>query len=125
MGHALVNMAVVLILFCFGIGWTVYRYGRRNRLAFAVVAVVSPVIALVAFLVVIVRLLAGNRTQMGPCPDGLPEAERLVEEERQKLFGGDLREPAYSKYWQRAYEIELQREAAKVQSIAQKVFVNA
>lgn len=122
MSHTLIDIAVLLILFGFGIGWTVYRYGKRDRLAFAVVAVVSPVITVFALIVVLLRLCTGQKLQVKPCPDGLQDAERLVEEERQRMFGGELREPMYAKSWHRAYEAELQREAARVQRFAQRVF---
>ncbi len=125
MSHMLVDTAVVLILFGFGIGWTVFRYGKRDRLVFAVVAILSPAIAIFAAVIVFFKLAAGRAPQIGPCPDGLEEAEFMVEEQRQKMFGGDLRPPMYSKSWQRAYELELQRDAAKVQRIAQRVFIQA
>jgi hypothetical protein len=123
MGHALIDTAVVLILFGFGIGWTIFRYGRRDRLAFAVVAILSPAIAVFALFMVLARLISGRPLQVGPCPNGLEEAELMVEEERQRLFGGDLRQPTYSRSWQRAYELELQRDATTVQQFAQRVFV--
>ena len=125
MNHTLIDLTVGFVLFGFGLGWTVFRYASRNRLAMAIAAVLSPLIAVIAVVFVLFNLVTGRELHIGPCPDGLPEAERLVEEERRKLFGGELREPSYSRSWQRAYELELQRELAGVQRIAQRVFAHA
>ncbi len=125
MSHTLIDLLVGFVLFGFGLGWTVFRYASRNRLAMAVAAILSPLIAVIAVVFVLFNLVARRELHIGPCPEGLPEAERLVEEERQKLFGGEAREPSYSRTWQRAYEAELQRELTQVQRIAQRVFAHA
>jgi hypothetical protein len=114
-----------LILFVAGMGWTVSRYAKRDRAAFAVVAVLSPLLAIIAAISLAIQLILNIETRVGPCPDGLEEAEQLVEEERQHMFGGELRKPTYARSWQRAYELELQREASKVKNFAQKVFIHA
>ena len=124
MSHTLVDIAVGLILFAVGMGWTVFRYGKRDRLAFTVVAVLSPAIAVFSVFSLIYRSIFGE-IEIEPCPPRLAEAERLVEAERQRMFGGELREPTFAIRWQRAYEMELQREAEKVQRVAERVFVNA
>jgi len=41
------------------------------------------------------------------------------------MFGGPMRVPTLARNWQRAYEIELQREAESVQRIAHKMLVSA
>jgi hypothetical protein len=124
MSHTAIDIIVTLFLFVTGIVWTVFRLGTRDRLAFAIVAVLSPVLAVLSVFSLIFRVATG-KVKVGPCPVGLNEAEKLVHAERQRLFGGELREPSLARNWQRAYELELQREAEGVQRIADRMFVNA
>lgn len=116
---------VTLALFTVGISWTVFRYSRRERVAFMVIAIISPVLMVVSAFMLLVDVLRGNLPEVGPCPVGLTEAERLVEEERQRMFGGQLREPTFSLRWQRAYEAELQRGAETVRRGVDSVFAHA
>lgn len=122
--RALIDIAVIVVLFVSGMTWTVIRYGTKDRLAFTVVAVLSPVLAVFSVFSLIFLVITG-KVKVGPCPVGLSEAEHLVEVERQRMFGGELREPSFALNWQRAYELELQREAESVQRIANRVFVHA
>jgi hypothetical protein len=124
MSRTLIDFAVIFVLFAAGMSWTVIRYGRGDRLAFTVVAVLSPILAVFSVFSLIFLVMAG-KVKIGPCPAGLSEAEHMVEVERQRMFGGELREPSFALRWQRAYEIELQREAESVQRIANRVFVHA
>lgn len=124
MSRLLIDIVVLAALFASGIVWTVTRYGSKGeRFAFAVVAVVSPLIVLVSVFRFPFLVLTG-RLKVGPCPPGLPEAERMVAEERRRIFGGELREPTLSRDWQRAYELELQRQIEGVERIAQRVLVH-
>ena len=125
MTRSFIDIAVLAVLFTTGIAWTVTRYGEKGeRFAFAVVAVLSPLIILTS-LVRFPFLVMKGSLKVGPCPVGLPEAERMVAEERQRMFGGELREPTLSRDWQRAYQLELQRQVEGVERIAQRVFVHA
>jgi hypothetical protein len=125
MNHTLIDVIVIAILFVLGISWTVARYGKvGERLAFAIVAILSPFIAVFSIFDLIYLVCVGKVT-VGPVPLGLPEAERMVAEERKRMFGGELREPILSLRWQRAYELELQREVEGVERFAQRILVNA
>ncbi|WP_433966008.1 hypothetical protein [Tunturiibacter gelidiferens] len=124
MSHTAIDIIVVLFLFVTGIVWTVFRLGTRDRLAFAIVAVLSPVLAVLSVFSLLFKVITGKVT-VGPCPAGLNEAEKLVHAERKRLFGGELREPSLARSWQSAYELELQREAESVQRITDRMFVNA
>jgi hypothetical protein len=124
MSRTVIDVMVTLALFVIGMGWTVFRYGKRDRLVFAVVAVLSPLIVFISIFRLLYLVLA-QKIKIGPCPAGLSEAEQLVETERQRMFGGELREPTMARSWQRAYELELQYEAERVQRIAQRMLVNA
>lgn len=125
MSHTFVDIIVVVVLFVLGIAWTVVRYGKAGeRVAFAVVAILSPLIAVFSVFNLI-YLVCTRKVTVGPVPLGLPEAEHLVAEERQRMFGGKLREPTLTLRWQRAYELELQREVEGVERLAQRILVNA
>lgn len=124
MSHALINTAVGVVLFAVGMGWTVRRYARQDRTAFMVVAVISPVLAVWAVLQLIYRVCMGKST-LGPCPAGLSEAERAVEMEKQRMFGGELREPTFARNWKRAYDLQLERDAESVKRAAERVLVHA
>lgn len=124
MSRALVDITVTAMLFSAGIVWTVARYSKRDRFAFCVVAVLSPLIAFISVFRLIFLVMT-DQVKVGPCPAGLPEAELLVAKEHQKMFGGELREPTFSRNWQRAYELELQREVEGIERMAQRFLVNA
>jgi hypothetical protein len=124
MSRTAIDVVVTLALFAIGMGWTVFRYGKRDRLVFAVVAVLSPLIVFISVFRLLYLVLT-HRVKIGPCPAGLSEAEQLVEAERQRMFGGELREPTMARNWQRAYETELQHGAERIQRFAQRVLVNA
>ena len=124
MSRTLIDIAVLAILFASGIIWTVTRYGPKGeRFAFAIVAVLSPLVVLISVFRFPFLVMTG-RLKVGPCPAGLPAAERMVAEERQRIFGGDLREPTFSRDRQRAYELELQKQIESVERIAQRVLVH-
>lgn len=125
MSHALIDTIVGIVLFSVGMGWTVFRYAARDKVAFALIAILSPFIVVISAVRLLYLLIRMKRPQVGPCPEGLTEAERLVEEQRQRMFGGELREPTFARSWQRAYELELQLEASKIKRGVQKVLVHA
>jgi len=124
MSRTSIDVIVTCLLFVSGVTWTVYTYAKRDRLAFAMVAILAPLLAVLS-LIRVAYLVITSQVKIGPCPDGLAEAEVAVEQERQRLFGGDLRTPTLAASWQRAYELELQREAERVQRIAQRYLVHA
>ena len=119
MSTLLVNIAVGTAIFILGIAISVYRLGTRDRLAFTVVAIVAPFVAVIAMLRLF-YLFARNRVTVDPCPEGLEEAEKIVALQRQKMFGGALRAASFTASWQMAYERELQKETEKVQRIAER-----
>jgi hypothetical protein len=124
MSRTTIDIIVAILLFISGIAWTVGHYGKRDRVAFTIVAILSPALAVFA-LFRLLFLVVTRKVTVGPCPPGLTEAERMVEQERQRMFGGELRQPSFGLRWQRAYELELQREAEGVQRVATRVLMNA
>jgi hypothetical protein len=124
MSHLVVDLIVLFVLFAFGLGWTVTKYSRQDRIVFTVVAILSPAIAVFSVFR-LVYLVLSRKTTIGPVPPGLEEAEMLVAKERQILFGGTIQTPHLARSWQRAYELELQREAESVQRTAARFLVPA
>ena len=124
MSGTAIDVIVGLTLFVLGVSWTVYRYARHDRTALTIVAVLSPVIAVVA-IVRLVYLAVTKRVTVGPCPVGLDDAERAVAIERQRLFGGELKEPSMAVSWKRAYQLELQQDTDRVQKVAERYFIPA
>jgi hypothetical protein len=124
MSTTLIDMAVGATIFALGIGLTIRRYCDRDRAALTIVAVLTPLVAVIAVFRV-AYLAATNNLRPRPCPEGFEEAERLVERRRQEMFGGKLREPAMTASWQLAYEYELQSETERVKRVALKYFAVA
>jgi hypothetical protein len=117
MSTTLIDIAVGATIFALGIALTIRRYCSRDRLALTVVAVLMPLVAIIA-VVRVAYLAATNNLRLKPCPEGFEEAERLVERRRQEMFGGKLRDTAMTASWQLAYERELQSETERVQRVA-------
>lgn len=91
-----INIAVGVVIYTLGISLTVRRFGTNNRLAFAVVALIAPFVAVYAVFGTAGLILRGRPLVMQPCPEGLEDAERIVEEQRQRMFGGKMRAPSYA-----------------------------
>jgi hypothetical protein len=125
MSKTLIDLLVVLAIFAIGMALTVRRFAYRNRMALAVVAILSPAVVIIALIQTIFLVFSLKRPSVEPCPEGLEMAERLVEQHRQILFGGPLREPSFTAYWKRAYELHLQKDTQKVQQIAERYLTAA
>jgi hypothetical protein len=119
-----VEAIVVVVLFVIGMASTVRRYASHDRTAFAIVAILSPILMVFATFRTMYLILTGNLS-VTPCPPGLEEAELLVEQERQKMFGGEARTPTFSASWKLAYDSELQRDADRVQRMAVRYLQHA
>jgi hypothetical protein len=84
-----------------------------------VAALATPIIAVVAVFYVVYARIVGKKV-MTPCPLGLEEAERIVEQRRAQMFGGPVREPSMAASWRLAYQYELERETDRVQKMARR-----
>lgn len=125
MSTMLIDVAVGLAIFILGIALTVRKYGKYGGSDYPILvlsAVLTPVLAIIAVFYVFYFAIRGKRV-MDPCPEGLEEAEKIVEIHRQQMFGGPLRSPSIAASWRRAYQLELQRETQHVQSVARRYLV--
>jgi hypothetical protein len=62
---------------------------------------------------------------MGPCPQGLDEAEVVVATHRQRMFGGEFRPTHFASDWRNCYRMTLDSESRAVQRFARKVIEHA
>ena len=122
MSTVLIDIAVGLAIFILGIALTVRRFGGQDYPVLILSAVLTPALAVVAMFCVIYLAIRG-KPAVDPCPDGLEEAEKIVEIQRQQMFGGPAREPSISASWKRAYQLRLQRETRRVQTMARRYLV--
>ena len=123
MSTVLVDVAVGAAIFIFGIALTIRRFGGSDYPIIIVCAVLTPILAVVAVFSLLYSAIRGNGETIDPCPEGLEEAERIVETQRQRMFGGPVREPFIAASWKRAYQIQLQKETRQVQSVARRYLV--
>lgn len=117
-----IDVMVAAAIFCIGLAVTIRKFAGADSLPTIIAAVLTPVLAPISLIWVIVMGLAG-KLEVDPCPIGLEEAERAVEIERQKMFGGPLREPTISVSWRLAYQRQLERETEIVRDVARRYLV--
>ena len=122
MSTVLIDVAVGLAIFILGIALTIRRFGGQDYPILVFSAILTPVLAVVAVFCVIYLAIRG-KGMIDPCPEGLEEAEKIVEIHRQQMFGGPLRQPSIAVSWRRAYQLQLQRETKRVQSVARRYLV--
>lgn len=122
MSTIVTDFAVGLAIFILGVAFTIRKFGGKDYPVLIICSVLTPVLALVAVISLVYSALRG-RPIMDPCPEGLEEAERIVETQRQRMFGGPSREPYIAASWKRAYQLRLQKETRQVQSVARRYFV--
>jgi hypothetical protein len=119
MSTMLIDIAVGVTIFILGIALTIRRFGDQDYPVVILSAIVTPILAVIAMFYVIFLAIRGKNT-LDPCPDGLEEAEKIVEIQRQQLFGGPARAPSISASWKQAYEMQLQAETRRVQKVARR-----
>jgi hypothetical protein len=120
-----IDIAVGFAIFALGIALTLRRFAKGEFLVLTLSALLTPVLALAAVVYVIYLIATTGNSQIGPCPLGFEEAEKIVERRRQQMFGGPLREPSMANSWRLAYQMELQRETDRVQKVARRYLVPA
>jgi hypothetical protein len=117
----MIEILTIYAIYIFGTSLLIWRYGTKDRGPLIVVAAVIPVLTVVSFFEVCIRALFLRTSQMPPCPDGLAEAERIVEKHRQEMFGGPPIPPHIAYEWEMLYAKTLEREAARVQKFAAQI----
>jgi len=119
--HLAIEIATVYAIYLFGTSLLIWRFGSRDRGPSIVVAAVVPALYVAAFAELAWLASLGRSPAIGPCPEGLSDAELAVERQRQKMFGGRALEPHFASDWQRLYAKTVENEAARVQSFARRV----
>lgn len=119
--HFFIELASVYVIYLFGTSLLIWRYGTRDRGPSIVVAGVAPMLFMAAIAKMFVLALFRRSPTIHPCPDGLKDAELMVERKRQQMFGGEPLEPHFASDWARLYEKTLEEDAERVQAFARRV----
>jgi hypothetical protein len=117
----MIEILTIYAIYIFGTSLLIWRYGTKDRGPLIVVAAVIPILTIVSFFEVCIRALFLRSPQMSPCPDGLAEAERIIERHRHEMFGGSPIPPHIAHEWEMFYAKTLEREAARVQRFATQI----
>ena|ERR1700679_4020066 len=120
-----IEILTVYAIYVFATSLLIWRYGKRDRGPVIVVTAVLPLMVIVCFFEVLIRALMQRAPTIDPCPDGLAEAERIVERHRREMFGGPPVPPHIAHDWQMLYAETLERDAARVQKFAGRVLRTA
>ncbi len=121
----LIEILTIYVVYLFGTALLIWRYGKKDRAPSIVVAGVAPILFVASFVELIFLAVIGKSRQISPCPDGLSDAELLVERQRQQMFGGSPIEPHFASDWSRLYAKTVEIEAERVQAFARRVFTLA
>jgi hypothetical protein len=108
-------------VYLFGTSLLIWRYGSKDRGPAIIVAAVVPFLFVATFLKLTVLAMLRRSPAMGPCPEGLSDAEIVVERNRQRMFGGEPLKPTFASDWARLYEKTVEAEAERVQAFARRV----
>jgi hypothetical protein len=116
-----IEILAVYFVYVFGTSLLIWRYGTKDRGPSALVAAVLPFIVVVSFFQFLFMALFRHAPLVTPCPDGLAEAELIVENHRQRMFGGRPVEPHFASDWANLYAMTVEQESVRVQKFARKV----
>jgi hypothetical protein len=118
-----IEVVTIYAVYVFGTSLLVWRFGTRGngRGPSIVVAAVAPALFVVGLLELMFLVAMGRRPRIDPCPDGLDEAELIVEAKRQEMFGGEPIKPHFASDWAKLYSKTVEHEAERVQAFARRV----
>jgi hypothetical protein len=117
-------LAVYFIYAC-STAFLVIRFGTKDPVPSVAVAWLAPAIivaSIISTINTIARMLAGLDLSLKPCPEGLEEAEQIVETKRHAMFGGAMRKPHFAADWAKVYELAVELQAERVQRLARKLW---
>lgn len=116
-----IEILAVYAIYIFGTSALVWRYGTKDRGPLIVVTAVIPILTVVCLFEVGIRAMFGKSYQMPPCPDGLADAERIIEKHRLEMFGGTPAKLHVARDWELLYAKTLEHEAERVKAFASRV----
>lgn len=120
----LIEVFALYFVYVFGTALLIWRYGTKDRGPSVIVVSVIPLIAIISFFHFLVIAIFRRAPLLSPCPDGLAEAELIIEKHRQHMFGGST-EPHFASDWANLYATTVEQEAVRVQKFARKVLAGA
>jgi hypothetical protein len=118
--HTFIEIVVIYGLFVLGIAMLIGNFGVKDRFPQTVVASVLPILLVCSVFESAFLLVTRPAPRVRPCPDGLDEAEAIIEKHRQEMFGGELRPTRVAPEWARLYALTLEREVNQVQRLARR-----
>lgn len=118
-----IEILTIYAVYVFGTAMLVWRFSKRGtgRGPSIVVAAAAPALLVFVLFEIAFLTVVGRRPHIEPCPDGLGEAELIVERKRLQMFGGESIKPHFASDWARLYEKTVEQDAERVQAFARRV----
>ncbi len=120
-----IEILTIYGIYFFGTSLLIWRYGRKERGVSIIVAGVMPTLVVVSVVVSLFEIfrvtVLRQSPRIRPYPDGLEEAELIVEKRRQQMFGGVALKPHFASDWKNFYQATIEREAERVQKFAHRM----
>lgn len=108
----------IYTLYCFA-AWTMILLAqRRDRFPSIVIAGLFPVVIVLGL---IHSLFTLNHSNLHPCPEGLEEAEAVVEQRRQRMFQSKPIQPSIARSWKKRYAMSLELQAKQLRKLSIQV----
>lgn len=114
--NLLLTIAAMYALYAFITMGVIVCVQHRDRFPAIMIAIVFPVILVAAAFSAI-----GSKVVTLPCPDGLEEAEALVERQRQLMFFGKPQQPSIARVWRKRYAMSVELQALHMRKFSLEI----
>ena len=115
--HILSVVLATYVLYAFILVSIVLCVQHRDRFPSIVVGLLFPGVLFAA----VFGALASSNEPVKPCPNGLEEAEALLEQKRQLMFQNAPVQPNIANSWKRRYAMSVEMQARKVRELSIEV----
>ncbi len=113
-------MAIFLsmyVVYAFTVICLIQSGQRREKFSAVMIALTFPFMLLFAVFAVFFRATLAIK----PCPEGLEEAEAVVERQRLLMFPGKAIQPSIAKAWRRHYAMSVGLQARKMRNLSRQI----
>lgn len=121
----LIQILAIYLIYGIGMSVVICRHGMKDRGLFVFAAWIMPFTLVASIFHSAFLLLFRRSPRVRRCPDGLADAERIVERYRLEMFGGKPVEHRFAADWARLYAMTLETETEQVQRFARRVLTSA
>jgi hypothetical protein len=111
-------LVATYLLYAFTVTGLVLCVQRRDRFSAISIALCFPFLLIAG---VVAAFASSPDGFLKPCPQGLEEAEALVERKRQIMFQGRPMQPKIALSWKRRYAMAVEFQARKVRELSIEV----